>query len=77
MEIYEKTLSLSASQSVIDLWAEMFVEFILLYEIVKNEVTGKHYCQVIATFTSKCNIDKNSDLRCNAGGARPIKVRNE
>ena len=40
-----------------------FVEFILLYEPVKNEATGTHYCQVTATFTSTCNIDKNSVCR--------------
>ena len=35
-----------------------FVEFILLYELVKNEATGTHYWQVTATFTSTCILTK-------------------
>ena len=37
-----------------------FVEFIVLYTLVKEEATGTHYWLVSATFTSKCDIDKNS-----------------
>ena len=35
-------------------WSVMFVEFIVLYTLVKEEATGTHYWIVTATFTSTC-----------------------
>ena len=39
-------------------WSVTFVEFIVLYELVKEEATGTHYWLVTATFTSTCLMTK-------------------
>ena len=35
-------------------WFDTFVEFIVLYTLVKEEATGTHYWLVTATLTSTC-----------------------
>ena len=39
-------------------WSVTFVEFIVLYTLVKEEATGTHYWLVTATFTSTCLMTK-------------------
>ena len=39
-------------------WSVTFVEFIVLYNLVKEEATGTHYWLVTATFTSTCLMTK-------------------